>query len=124
MVMQFPELENPGQISPCHSCTSLGFAMEMMSMKPAKGRRRFSDAGDGASATGLRKHGALLLEIPVTDLCQRWLSQNQKTGVRSWGGVISIGFQAGVYFIETKSKCVFPIILHWIVCKISTILPS
>ncbi|XP_024607094.1 bile acid receptor isoform X4 [Neophocaena asiaeorientalis asiaeorientalis] len=37
MVMQFPELENPGQISPCHSCTSLGFAMEMMSMKPAKG---------------------------------------------------------------------------------------
>lgn len=67
MVMQFPELENPGQISPCHSCTSLGFAMEMMSMKPAKGRRRFSDAGGGASATGLRKHGALLLEIPVTD---------------------------------------------------------
>ncbi|MBV96424.1 Bile acid receptor, partial [Eschrichtius robustus] len=37
MVMQFPELENPGQISPCHSCTSLGFAMEIMSMKPAKG---------------------------------------------------------------------------------------
>uniref|UniRef100_A0A4W2F3E8 Bile acid receptor n=1 Tax=Bos indicus x Bos taurus TaxID=30522 RepID=A0A4W2F3E8_BOBOX len=37
MVMQFQELENPVQISPCHSHTSSGFAMEVMSMKPAKG---------------------------------------------------------------------------------------
>ncbi|KAI4587833.1 hypothetical protein MJG53_020511 [Ovis ammon polii x Ovis aries] len=37
MVMQFQELENPVQISPCHSHTSSGFTMEVMSMKPAKG---------------------------------------------------------------------------------------
>ncbi|ELK25983.1 Bile acid receptor [Myotis davidii] len=37
MVMQFQELENPVQISPCQSCTSSGSVMEMMSMKPAKG---------------------------------------------------------------------------------------
>ncbi|KAB0349568.1 hypothetical protein FD754_014425 [Muntiacus muntjak] len=37
MVMQFQELENPVQISPCHSHMSSGFAMEVMSVKPAKG---------------------------------------------------------------------------------------
>ncbi|KAM5251161.1 bile acid receptor isoform 3-T5 [Hipposideros larvatus] len=37
MVMQFQELENPVQISPCHGCAPSGFVMEMMSVKPAKG---------------------------------------------------------------------------------------
>lgn len=37
MVMQFQELENLIQISPCHSRTPSGFVMEMMSVKPAKG---------------------------------------------------------------------------------------
>ncbi|XP_045043163.1 bile acid receptor isoform X9 [Desmodus rotundus] len=37
MVMQFQELENPAQISPCHSCTPSGFIMDMMGLKPAKG---------------------------------------------------------------------------------------
>ncbi|KAK2493264.1 hypothetical protein MC885_004091 [Smutsia gigantea] len=37
MVMQFQELENLIQISPCHSHTPSGFVMEMMNVKPAKG---------------------------------------------------------------------------------------
>lgn len=57
--------------------------------------------------------GVLLFEIPATGLHQKWLGQNPKTEVRSWGRVIFMGFQAGGYLIEMKSKCVFPI-LHWI----------
>lgn len=122
--MQFQELENPVQISPCHSHTSSGFAMEVMSMKPAKGKRVFTAACGGASANGLRKRGGLLLEISATDLHQRWLSQNQKTGVKSWLGWIFVGFEVGEYLIEIKSKCVFPTILHWILSQSSTFLPS
>lgn len=40
--MQFQELENLIQISPCHSRTPSGFVMEMMSVKPAKGRTLFT----------------------------------------------------------------------------------
>lgn len=83
--MQFQELENPVQISPCHSHTSSGFAMEVMSVKPAKGKRVFTAARDEASANGLRKHGGLLLEISATELPRRWLSQNQRR-VKSWLG--------------------------------------
>lgn len=60
--------------------------MEVMSMKPAKGKTMFTAACGGASASGLRKRGGLLLEISATDLHQRWLSQNQGAGVKSWLG--------------------------------------
>lgn len=71
MVMQFQELENPIQIRPCHSPMSSGFAMEMMSVKPAKGKRLFTGARGEASATGLRNMGdfclRLQLQISVND---------------------------------------------------------
>lgn len=59
--------------------------MEMMSMKPAKGRTLFTGVLGRASGTGLRKCGALLFEMTVAGLDQRWLSQNQKSEVKSWG---------------------------------------
>lgn len=112
MVMQFQELENPVHSSPCHSRTPSGFVMEMMGMKPAKGRTLLPAALGRAPATGPRKRGRLGFEMTVTDLCQRWLSQNQKTGVRRGGGVIFIGLQVGRYFTEITPKDVFPKILY------------
>lgn len=54
----------------------------------------------------------LLFEILATDICQRRLSQSQKTGERGWGGVIFVGLEAGEYLTEIKSKYVFPKILR------------
>lgn len=85
MVMQFQELENPAQISPCHSCTPSGFIMDMMGLKPAKGRTLLLASLARASAAGLREGGRLGFEMTVTDLYQRWPGQNQKTRVRSGG---------------------------------------
>lgn len=69
MVMQFQELENPVQISPCHSCVSSGSVLEMMSVRPAKGRTLLTGALGQASAAGLRKRGGLSFEVTAADLC-------------------------------------------------------
>lgn len=60
MVMQFQGLENPIQSSPRHRHTSSGFIMEMMSMKPDKGKTLFTGALGRIFAIGLRKWGAFV----------------------------------------------------------------